>query len=76
MTLKTTQQINDEADGLIEASIAKESDRDSLILNIVNNNANQYLQSTDWYVIRSMELGETVPSEILSLRADARSRIS
>lgn len=31
---------------------------------------------TDWYVIRSIETGEPIPTEIRSIRETARNRIS
>lgn len=35
-----------------------------------------YLESTDWYVIRNQETGAEIPDQILTDRANARSRIS
>lgn len=37
--------------------------------------AEQYLSSTDWYVIRSMDDGTPVPDEIRTARANARASI-
>jgi hypothetical protein len=37
--------------------------------------AREYLNSTDWYVIREMDSGEPCPSEIKALRAAARAAI-
>lgn len=41
----------------------------------VNQEAQQYLQETDWYVIRQADSGEPVPEEVKTKRADARERI-
>ena len=41
----------------------------------INSESLAYLNSTDWYVIRSQETGDEIPSEILTLRAEARSAI-
>jgi len=35
-----------------------------------------YLDSTDWYVSRSMETGEPIPEEVKKKRAEAREEIS
>ena len=40
-----------------------------------NAEARNYLEATDWYVIRSMETGEPVPAEVLAERAAARARV-
>ena len=37
-----------------------------------NDYAREYLQETDWYVIRLQETGEVIPQEIIELRAQAR----
>lgn len=31
-----------------------------------------YLKSTDWYVIRKVEIGEEIPDEVKTKRAEAR----
>lgn len=40
------------------------------------NELQSYLDSTDWYVPRSMETGEPVPEEVRKKRAEAREEIS
>lgn len=35
-----------------------------------------YLDSTDWYIIRGNETGETIPKDVLTKRQAARDRIS
>ena len=34
-----------------------------------------YLESTDWYVIRKIETGREIPSEVLAIRAEARAKV-
>lgn len=40
-----------------------------------NKEARQYLQQTDWYVIRFLEVGTLVPVEVSEKRAQARASI-
>ena len=40
-----------------------------------NEEARSYLAKTDWYAIRFAETGEIIPSSILVLRAEARSKV-
>lgn len=40
-----------------------------------NAELRQFLQDTDWYVVRKMETGEPIPEEILKQREDARNSI-
>lgn len=40
-----------------------------------NKQAIQYLEDTDWYVIRNHETGKAIPQEILDKRAEAREKI-
>ena len=42
---------------------------------ISNEEARQYLELTDWFVIRKMETGIEIPQEILTKRTEARSSI-
>jgi hypothetical protein len=41
----------------------------------INTEARAYLLSTDWYVIRSQETGESIPVEILAERQAARDKV-
>ena len=41
----------------------------------INQEAMAYLKSTDWYVVRAMDSGEAIPSEVKIGRADARAVI-
>jgi hypothetical protein len=45
------------------------------LVEITNAEARAYLASTDWLIIRLQETGEAVPSEILTLRAEARLKV-
>lgn len=42
---------------------------------IINKEAEEYLKSTDWYVIREVDEGVPCPAEIKTSRAEARVRI-
>tara|TARA_R110000851_G_scaffold125529_1_gene256483 strand:- start:267 stop:599 length:333 start_codon:yes stop_codon:yes gene_type:complete len=42
----------------------------------INQEAMAYLKATDWYVLRAMDSGESVPNDIRLARADARERIA
>ncbi len=42
----------------------------------INNAARAYLASTDWYVVRFLEAGIAVPSEVTAQRAAARSSVN
>jgi hypothetical protein len=41
----------------------------------INKAALEYLESTDWYVIRNQETGESIPAEVSRLRQEAREKI-
>lgn len=41
----------------------------------INMEAQNYLASTDWYIIRELETGVPCPQEIKTARAAARARI-
>ena len=53
--------------------------KDDMTSTVAQQRANQealnYLASTDWYVIRKMDTGIAVPEEIEKLRQEARERI-
>lgn len=42
---------------------------------LINFEAQNYLNSTDWYVIREMDCGVACPPEIKQKRAEARAKI-
>ena len=50
-----------------ESDLKAEADRQEAI---------RYLTSTDWYVIRQIEVGTEIPEEIKTLRGQARQRLS
>lgn len=42
---------------------------------LVNREAEEYLRSTDWLIIREIDAGVACPAEIKQARAEARARI-
>tara|TARA_R110000744_G_scaffold337209_1_gene442482 strand:- start:49 stop:318 length:270 start_codon:yes stop_codon:yes gene_type:complete len=40
-----------------------------------NTESMQYLASTDWYITRQAETGATVPTDVLTKRAEARAAV-
>lgn len=44
--------------------------------NVKKSSALQYLKSTDWYIVRKMDTGEEVPTDVREKRADARQYIN
>ena len=42
----------------------------------IRQQAIQYLQSTDWYVIRQIEVGALIPDNIKAARTKARANIA
>jgi len=42
---------------------------------VVNQEARDYLTSTDWYITRQAETGTEVPSDVLTKRAEARASV-
>jgi hypothetical protein len=49
---------------------------DQLAQEQINNAARAYLASTDWYVVRFIETGIAVPSEVTAQRAAARASVN
>jgi hypothetical protein len=41
----------------------------------INSENRAYLASTDWYVVRQQETGETIPQDVLDARQAARDAI-
>jgi hypothetical protein len=41
----------------------------------INNESQEYLKSTDWYVVRQQETGVAIPQDILDARQAARNTI-
>jgi len=56
-------------------AIANKPLTDEQIQEQKNNEARQYLDSTDWYIIRHQENGKAIPQEILDAREEARNSI-
>lgn len=73
--MKTDQQIADEVDYAITMGYTQESDRAIQIQRLTNYEAQTYLRSTDWYVIRNIETGAAIPAEVTAQRAAARLRV-
>lgn len=52
-----------------------EDDKDATLQAEINEQALKHLLSTDWYIIRKMETGESIPEGMLEERQAARQRI-
>jgi hypothetical protein len=76
--MRTLEEITAEVDYLISIGLYPKLDtnekRDAEILLIQSNEAKSYLNLTDWYVIRFLETGVVIPSEITTNRALARAK--
>jgi hypothetical protein len=74
------QEITAEVDYLIQQGLTPQINntdkRNNEIQRIVSLEAKNFLNSTDWYVIRKMETGAAIPSDIIAKRAMARSLAS
>ena len=53
---------------VVDITAANEQER-------INRESLNYLESTDWYVVRKAETGVDIPAEILTARAQARLNI-
>lgn len=62
-------------DTVIEDTNSQMYDDDALLQSAINFEADEFLRSTDWYVIRFGETGVAVPQEILDMRAAARAKL-
>lgn len=58
-----------------EYEIQVEEIQDNSVQEKANEQARKYLADTDWYIIRFMETGISVPSEISESRQSARNSI-
>lgn len=56
-----------DGDWVLDAAIVAKLEQER-----INRDALEYLNQTDWYVIRRQETGEAIPEEVLSNRAAAR----
>lgn len=52
-----------------------EDDKDATLQAEINEQALKHLENTDWYIIRKMETGESIPEGMLEERQAARQRI-
>lgn len=52
-----------------------QAELDKQAQDVINAEAQTYLYSTDWYIIREQETGVVVPQAILDARAEARLKI-
>ena len=58
---------------LKDATITTVADKEQAVIDQERAEAQQYLTSTDWYVIRANEPdGKPIPADILSARVEAR----
>lgn len=73
--MRTLQQIATEVDELISLGLTPQIDdqpkRQAEIKRIARNEAQWYLNSTDWYIIRKFERNIDVPEEVSTLRLQA-----
>lgn len=65
------------ADGSYTERKSLVSDEDKLIYDQIskNNESRKYLRETDWYVVRQLETGKAIPSDISTKRQEARDSI-
>jgi len=72
--LETGEKLEDEEYETIpsEYSVEIEDVTEQLNQEKINTESEQYLRSTDWYVIREMDEGILCPQEIKELRSQAR----
>ena len=61
---------------LKDAKITTVADKEQAVIDQEKGVAQQYLTSTDWYVIRANEPdGKPIPDDILSARVEARAKL-
>ena len=61
---------------LKDAKITTVADKEQAVIDQEKGVAQQYLTSTDWYVIRANEPdGKPIPADILSARVEARAKL-
>jgi hypothetical protein len=80
--MKTIQELTNIANARITAMAvpcltpeSDQEDKNAYIQKVINEYYRQYLASTDWYVLRFSETGVSIPSEITSARAEARTKV-
>ena len=61
---------------LKDATITTVADKEQAAIEQEKAKAQQYLTSTDWYVIRANEPdGKPIPADVLSARVEARAKL-
>ena len=61
---------------LKDATVTTVADKAQAVIDQNKSEAQQYLTSTDWYVIRANEPdGKPIPADILSARVEARAKL-
>lgn len=78
--MRTLEQITTEVDLKINAGLylpppTEPEFRAAEIQRVVSEEARKFLASTDWYVVRKLETGVEIPTEISIARAEARLRV-
>jgi len=59
------------------SAVIREAEAEELVYDQrrTNQEARQYLTSTDWYIVRQTETGVEVPAEVLTKRAEVRAKV-
>lgn len=74
--MRTIQEITDEVNYLVNQGLTPRFDTsekiDAEIDRIVKKEAKEYLNQTDWYIVRFLETAIPVPAEVTSNREAAR----
>lgn len=52
-----------------------QEEKDAHEQTLINQQSIEYLDSTDWYVMRAMDSGEPIPDDVKKKRAEARAAI-
>ena len=61
---------------LDDATVTTSADKAQAVIDQNKAVAQQYLNETDWYVIRANEPdGKTIPADVLSARVEARAKL-
>lgn len=56
------------------SAVSKVRDPEDLVAEQEASTARQYLQATDWYVVRNLETGTPVPADVALARKEARTK--
>jgi len=61
---------------LKDATVTTVADKEQAVIDQKKAEEQQYLTSTDWYVVRANEPdGKPIPADILSARVEARAKL-